>query len=163
MTLEQWAYIGEIAAAVAVVASLMYVARQLGQNTTMMKATSASERIQRDFDIAFPIVENRGVAEIWVKGRQGLDNLDEVDRWRIMFLEREIIIHWNHVFQLKKQGLLPDSDWNEQQWIIQNMGNHKAMRASWEIFKGAYEETFQDFVEGLFAIADGGPESVVKA
>ena len=33
MTLEQFAYLGEILAAVAVVASLIYVARQLGQNT----------------------------------------------------------------------------------------------------------------------------------
>ncbi len=38
MTLEQLAYLGEIVAAVAVVASLIYVARQLSQNTEMMRA-----------------------------------------------------------------------------------------------------------------------------
>ena len=48
MTLEQLAYLGEIVAAFSVVASLIYVAKQLGQSTAMMRANASHERVQRD-------------------------------------------------------------------------------------------------------------------
>jgi len=43
MTLEQWAYLAEIVAVLLVIASLVYVARQLHQNTEMMRAESRNE------------------------------------------------------------------------------------------------------------------------
>jgi hypothetical protein len=45
MTLEQIAFIGEIIASIAVIASLVYVARRVGQNTAMMRVNAASERL----------------------------------------------------------------------------------------------------------------------
>ncbi len=48
MTLEQYAAIAEIIGAVLVIASLIYVARQLGQNTEMMRANASGQRVQRD-------------------------------------------------------------------------------------------------------------------
>ena len=59
MTLEQWASIGEIVASLGVVVSLIYVARQLGQNTALMRINASAERLQRDFDIAAPLIESR--------------------------------------------------------------------------------------------------------
>ncbi len=47
MTLETYAYLGEIIAAVAVIASLIYVARQLGQTTAMMRVGAACTKMGR--------------------------------------------------------------------------------------------------------------------
>ena len=58
MTLEQYAYLGEIIAAIAVVASLIYVAKQLGQNTELMRVGASSERLQRDWEISGMVVES---------------------------------------------------------------------------------------------------------
>ena len=64
MTLEQYAYFGEIIAAVAVVASLIYVARQLGQNTAMMRVNAARERVQRDTELSSAISGSQEFAEL---------------------------------------------------------------------------------------------------
>ena len=64
MTLEQYAYIGEIIAAIAVVASLIYVVRQIGQNTEMMRASAASERVQRDTELSTSVSDSQEFAEI---------------------------------------------------------------------------------------------------
>jgi hypothetical protein len=69
MTLEQYSYIAQIVASIGVVASLIYVARQLVQNTRMMRASVSNDRVQRDFDLSGALFNNREFAEIWCKSR----------------------------------------------------------------------------------------------
>ena len=154
MTLEQFAYLGDIAAAVGVIVSLLYVARQLGQSTDMMRAAASSGRVERDYQIAGPVIENRDVAEMWLKADKAFGELDAVDQIRMLFFERKAIGLWYHDFQLHERGLLPDADWHEHVWIIQNIGRRQAVRAAWQTFRGAYQREFQDFIDRQFAIAD---------
>jgi hypothetical protein len=69
MTLEQYSYIAQIVASIGVVASLIYVARQLVQNTRMMRASVSNDRVQRDFDLSGAVFTNREFAEVWCKSR----------------------------------------------------------------------------------------------
>ena len=67
--------IAEILGAVAVVASLMYVGKQVAQNTAMMRVGSASETLEKDFDLTNPILESAELADIWSKGDHRLDEV----------------------------------------------------------------------------------------
>ena len=154
MTLEQFAYLGEIFAALSVVLSLIYVARQLGQNTAMMRVAAASEAVERDFQMVAPIVQSRELAEVWMKGETDFSSLEPADQTRLMFFERRAIVLWHHRFQLRQQNLVPDASWHEQTWIIQNIGRRQAIREAWRTFREAYDPAFQEFVDGQFAIAD---------
>ncbi len=154
MTLENIASLAEIFGLMLVIASLIYVARQLGQTTAIMRVNASGERLQRDTDIANSIIHSREVAEYWVKGATELDSLDETDRQRLMFFERRAIMHWHNMFGLHAQNLVPDSDWQELKWVIQNIGRRQAVRESWRIFKVAYQKPFQEFVDEQFSIAD---------
>jgi len=154
MTIEQYAYLGEIIAAIAVIASLIYVARQLVQTNTMMRVSAASERMERDYELVIPIIESREFAEIWMQGGDHFENLHEVDRQRLLFFERRAIMLWHHTYQLRQQNLFPDANWQEQVWVIQKIGRRKAVREAWRTFGEAFEQPFQDFVERQFEIAD---------
>ena len=154
MTLEQYAYLGEILAAVGVVASLIYVARQLGQNTMMMRVAAASEAVERDYDLVAPMIQSQELAEIWMKGGTEFATLDPAHQTRLMFFERRAIVLWHHRFQLRQQGLVPDASWHEQTWIIQNLGRRQAIRAAWRAFGEAYEPAFRQFMDSQFEIAD---------
>ena len=68
MTLEQYAYLAEIIGVALVIASLVYLARQLKQTTEMMRVGAANERVQRDYDIVSQLISSREVAEIVRKG-----------------------------------------------------------------------------------------------
>ncbi len=154
MTLENIASLAEILGLMLVIASLIYVARQLGQTTAIMRVNASGERLQRDTDIANSIIHSREVAEYWIKGATELDSLDDTDRQRLMFFERRAIMHWHNMFGLHAQNLVPDSDWQELKWVIQNIGRRQAVRESWKIFKVAYQKPFQEFVDEQFSIAD---------
>lgn len=154
MILEQIAYIGETIAAISVIASLVYVARRVGQNTAMMRVNAASERLQREYDIASPMIQNREIAEIWVKSASEFNTLDHVDRERMIVYERRVIALWHHVFVLRQQNLYADAEWHEAKWMIRNFGRRQANREAWRVVRGAFEKPFQDFVDRQIAIAD---------
>lgn len=158
MTLEQWASIGEIAASLAVVVSLIYVARQLGQNAALMKINASAERLQRDFDIGAPLIESSEVTEIWLKGEKEFDSLSEADRVRLMLFERRAILHWHNMFGLRNQKLLSDADWNEMTWLIRNLAcRRQVVRETWKVFRDSFEVPFQAFIDEQFSITDRTP------
>jgi len=154
MTLGNIASFAEIFGLMLVIASLIYVARQLGQTTAIMRVNASGERLQRDTDIANSIIHSREVAEYWMKGATEFDSLDETDRQRLVLFERRAILHWHNMFGLHAQNLVPDSDWYELKWVIQNIGRRQAIRESWNIFKDSFQKPFQDFIEEQFSIAD---------
>ena len=146
--------IAEISGAVVVVASLVYVGRQIGQNTAMMRISAASETMERDYDLVLPLIESHDFTEIWLKGDHRLDELSEADRQRLLFFERRALTLWHHNYQLRMQGLFPDAMWHNQNWIIQNIGRRQAIREAWSLFKDSHETSFQEYMDEQFQIAD---------
>jgi hypothetical protein len=146
--------IAEIIGVLLIVASLAYVARQLSQNTAMMRARAASERLERDYELVLPLIESGEFADIWIKGDHEYGGLNESDQQRLLFFERRAISLWHHMFQLRAQNLLADSSWGEQVWVIRNIGRRQAVREAWRLFKGAFEPDFTEFVDDEFAKSD---------
>jgi len=154
MTLEQYAYLGEIAAAVGVMVSLAYVARQLGQNTAMMRIAAASERVERDFHLVDPLILSREFAEVWHKGGSEFASLDEVDRDRLIYHYRRGFVVWHQLFDLREQSLLPEADWREHLWTMRSVGRRQAAREAWGAFEESYEPRFRELVSQQFALSD---------
>ena len=58
------------------------------------------------------------------------------------------------MFGMRQQDLVPESDWIEMKWIIQNIGRRQSIREAWKVFKDSFQAPFQVFIEEQFAIAD---------
>jgi hypothetical protein len=146
MTLEQLAYLAQIVGAGLVVASLVYVGRQLRQNTAIMRQNAAGYYLGLQERLCGEVANNRELAEYWLKGASDFESLDDVDRQRIMLFEWRAITGWNQLFHLRKDGLVPDSQWNELLWSVKNFMTRQSAREAWTVFKGAFGKPFQDFV-----------------
>ncbi len=162
MTLEQLAYVAEIVAAIAVIASLIYFARQLHQTNAMMRVSASNSRVEREYDILNDVIANRDIAEIWCKGDTSFDSLDEVDQQRLIFFERRAIVLWHHIFSLRQQDLYSDDDWHWNEWVIQNIGRRQAIREAWNQFKDSYQEPFREYIDEQFRIADEDNSTVER-
>jgi len=154
MTLEQVAAVAEIVGVILVVASLVYVARQLRQNTEMMRANASDQRAQRDAELNFKVSDSQEFAEIWLKGASDFDNLNELHQVRLIFFNRTAIVHWHSMFSLRIRSLLPDSDWNEMKWMIRHVGSRQDTLEAWKMFKPSFEEPFQEFLDAELAAAE---------
>lgn len=89
MTIEQWGAVGEIVGALAVVASLVYLAVQIRQNTKQlshnMKATelAAFERnIEAGNRIREMLIVNQDVLDLYTRGIKSYRRLEPVEKIR---------------------------------------------------------------------------------
>ncbi len=89
MTIEEWGAIGEIVGALAVVASLVYLAVQIRQNTRQlslsMKATelAAFERnVESGNRVREMFIHDRKVTELYTRGIRNYDDLCAEDKLR---------------------------------------------------------------------------------
>ena len=147
MNLEQIYYASELIASVAVIATLIYVAKEVRQNTSAMRANSSQAWTELNFQLATPVALDREVAERWIEGGSDFESLDSVDQQRLVFYEWRAIEAWHHSFHLHEQGVLPEWQWQKIIWILENqIGHRQSVKASWKSFKGAYDQPFQDFM-----------------
>lgn len=68
MGLEQIYYLTELIASVAVIVTLVFVAKEVRQNTSMMRVNSSQAWTDLHFQLAGPIALDRELAERWISG-----------------------------------------------------------------------------------------------
>ncbi len=146
MTLEQYAYLGEIIAAIAVIASLIYIAQQLRQNTDMMRVSNSHNFVDSNMRLCTAVVTDYNLAKLWVKAGSELDDLDATDRQRIVLFEWQAIMAWHNYFNLRQQNLVSDSQWHELTWIVANLGRRQSVQEAWRTYKGGYNKQFQEYM-----------------
>lgn len=83
MTIEQLGNIGEFVAAIATVATLIYLAFQLRQNTRALKASAFQNVTSEMGKNVEHIMANNELAEILVKGTAKPESLSAVERLRL--------------------------------------------------------------------------------
>jgi hypothetical protein len=150
MTLEQWAYIGEIAASLAVIASLVYVARQLKQNTNAMIVNNAHSFVEFNNRLNTPFAMDRNFAELWLEAGSDFDSLDAVDKQRLIVWEWQAIAAWSNFFNLRQNGLISNAQWSELEGSFPMFGQRQSVRESWKTFKHLYSREYQQFMDQYF-------------
>jgi hypothetical protein len=150
MTLEQWASLADIVASVGVVVSLLYVARQLRQNTDAIRVSNADNYTDFYFKLNTPFATDREFAELWVKGESEFDGLDSVDRQRLVIWEFQALAGWSKYFNLRQQALISDPQWQELVGTFAHFGRRQSMREAWRMFRGIYGQPYRDFMAPYF-------------
>jgi hypothetical protein len=115
MTLEQIAYLAEIVAALAVVASLIYVARQLSQNNEQLAAQARATRVSNRLNAYLLPVNDRDLADALIK--QG--NREPLSECENLILGRYIgslLVAFQHVYAESRRGLIDEGSIPVETW-----------------------------------------------
>ena len=143
MTLDQYAAVAEIIGVTLVIASLIYVALQLRQNTEMMRAESRNAIQHSKQQELFLMLQN---PDIW-RGitKQELD--DESIRISL-WLTASLRAREHEWFQFR-HGVLDESAWKSYATAIPFALANERPRAWWGGTKPMYEKEFVEMVDGL--------------
>ena len=116
MTLDQIFSASQIAAAIAVVASLFFVGLQLRQSDRTQRAGSLQSVLDGYRDRTFlPGINNGEVTEIWARGLTSLDLLDANEKRRFFFIMLNEFLHMQHVVKLRELKMIEPVDYDA--WI----------------------------------------------
>ncbi len=83
MSFEQISYLAQIVASVAVVASLLFVALQIKQNTRALQRNEHNSTMEQWTVIRQAIAQNREIAELMTAGLHGERPMDSADQLRL--------------------------------------------------------------------------------
>lgn len=163
MTIQDWGAVGEIIGAIAVVASLVYLALQIRQNTQQIAHSIETERVAslgRNIQAANRLrelfIRDRVIAELYLAGVEDFDALKGADKFRFELLLRNIFTEFQGAYIRNLSfGHDPD-DFSGGGRMIDSILKHKGVRRCLEQAQTDWRPEFREFVEARIASIDGG-------
>jgi hypothetical protein len=121
MTLQDWGDLGQVIGALAVVVTLIYLAKQIGQNTHAMDearklALAQTYQVRSDAlqEMLVHAADSEFIGPIIIKLTElgyptdvsALDKLDDVERGRFRLWQIAQLTHWDNMYYQFEQGYL---------------------------------------------------------
>ena len=154
MNWEAIGAIGEIVGAMAVVASLVYLATQIRQSTKVARSATrqaiaeTAQRLGQDF------LDDSGMAEIFVRHISG-EELSPVDEIRLQARCYRDMRHWENIHYQLSEGLMTEEQWHGFRKNLQALLGVKAYRDYWEHESEHYSESFRTEIAAILEGLDG--------
>jgi hypothetical protein len=150
VTFQDLGSIGELIAAVATIATLVYLAAQIRNNTRSVEANSYHAINSLLGDVNRSIVEDPEVARIHLAGSQDFSALNPEDQLRFSLLTANRFRQFDDIYYHYRRGLLEEGTWRVQRRIIADTLGHPGVVAWWRTraSRGFHDE-FVSEVESL--------------
>jgi hypothetical protein len=149
MSLSDWASIAIIVQGALFIVSIAFVWIQLRENTKLVRAANTQTLVELSSPFYFQLAQDRGLTEIWRKGTERLDELDDIDRERYFcLLTWWLMLHENIYHQWKRKLVDEDTyiSWTRDLEYFarrQRLGNH------WSRLSNYFEVSFAEHVTSI--------------
>ena len=160
MNWEAIGAIGEVAGALGVIATLLYLAFQIQQNTRSIRgATLNAITAHKQFELRW----SSDIAAAWRKSLAEPENLTEDESWQIAeWMASSFVARQNEYFQYK-QGLIDKETWEASEKIIAMALASNWGRKWWEEFgPNAFTEPFINVVNEVLENSDVDYAAIVE-
>ena len=130
LSLADWGHIAEIFGAIAVVVSLVYVGKQLQQNTEAIQ-TQTSQQVLATYGLAqLTVIGDESMAPILVKADAG-ETLTPVEAMRLDTWVHLVFANWEQTYRSNRAGQLDDEDWQAWDRFFRWNMNSDYIRETW--------------------------------
>ena len=165
--LQKWALVAEIASAVAVVVSLIFLALQIKDgneqaklNTEAVRASTLQQHLRQHSMYVLEQANNAELAAIIIKGYAGLDSLSQQELAQYgPFVTNQMRNHFA-AHELMRTGLLPSGHWQTFAAALErSMHRSKGVRELWAQRRNEFPEEFRKLVDDIAAKAESMPSN----
>ena len=147
MKLVDLAQIAEIVAAVAVVASLIYVGKEVQSNTSAVRGAAMQAIATTDADALMTVAADSDLSEIIRLGQQDPSQLTPADAFRYGLFMRQFWLSFQNIYQQSELGLIDSSVWQSYVSVICGMWSQPGPRDTWSDHIDVLETSFVSVVE----------------
>lgn len=131
LTMDDLGAIGDFVSGIAVVVSLLYLARQLQQANRAHEASTTNAVTSFFAGLLVQIGSNRDICEAIVKQGQG-EPLDPVARVQMAFVLRGQLVAFENYYKQFVLGFMDRSGWESRRGIVVEILSNPAARALWD-------------------------------
>jgi len=131
LTLADWANIGEIIGAIAVVISLVYVGVQIRENTEEMRAANRQQLIGRAHEATAGFALSPELSAVMAKVAAG-DSLTSGEQVQYGYSIRSMLYDVQEALVLNREGRLDDAYWETRAAVARSYMSSPLARAVYE-------------------------------
>lgn len=152
--LEQLYFVSQITAAIFVVASILFLALSVRQNSRLLQRTMMEDQRSANNALFERIATDQEFAEFHMRIGTDFDSLNAVEEYRARFLSQLNLRASMHAIQARQDGYVSDLEWRELQERLKFAGRRKNMVPVWQQIKDTYPKEIQTILEELTGIAN---------
>jgi len=143
--------LGEFIGSIVIVATLIYLAIQVRQNTRATRLES-SRAITSEFNSFLDMLaSNRELADIWYGGLSNYQSLDDTDKMRFTLAVSRVVRTTQEGFMEWREGAMDTEDWQTIAKPFMDLLRYHGFREVWSKRKHHYSNDFQNFVDKVIA------------
>lgn len=151
MTLEQFAWLGNIVSGLGVIATVIYTAVQIRSNTRAVRASAFQQIVDSFSSISFDIAKDKNLTDLFLRAGRDFSGLSDVERAQYNFMLSSFLRRAESVYFQTESRTLRDKHWAgiraSIEWVMSSPGAH----ASWKEIKNRFNPQFGAFIDGLNA------------
>ena len=147
MNLQDLANLGEFVSSIAVIASLVYLAIQMRQNTEAIRGENYSRALDRISAMQAKISGDREFATLMSVGTTDPTQLSPLDRVRFTLLGYEMFGGFEFMFLQAKDGKLPTEVWRRWSETTEWWLSLPGIRTWWAVRPAPFSESFTVYVD----------------
>ncbi|HXA09719.1 MAG TPA: hypothetical protein VNW28_07030 [Chthoniobacterales bacterium] len=146
--------ISQLVSSVAVVLSVLYLAKEVHRSTRVAKVAAQDSAASAVRDVTNTFMENADMSRIWGTGLEDIKTLSREDQARFFhaahqFLKALETIHFHYV-----NGLMDEQLWRGWQELLRHYIVAPGIARYWEIRDQLFSARFREFVSQLEPLRD---------
>jgi hypothetical protein len=155
LSLSEITNFAEITAALATIATLVYLAIQIRDNTVVQKAEArrAIQSITSDYSTL--IVQDKEVAKLFTTGLMDVGSLDINERMQFFFLLAMLVGLLDQTFADYQLKIIDEELFLTGSFSVFRMLKTSGGREFWAVNSGSYTSAFRDYVDS--SVYEGSP------
>jgi hypothetical protein len=148
VTLEEMNYVVQMAANVAVIASLVFVVFQVRMGLRMMRDQAARNHNEKVQSISRAMFENADLADLWARcSSAGMVGLTDGERVRFVNFYTYALRVWEELFIQHRNGIMDVVVWKANMRILRDTRPLPGAKEVWAIRRHLFTPDFQAFYE----------------
>lgn len=156
MTLQQVSYWAEIFGVVAIVATLIYLAVEIRQNTKSVRLSAVHDISSLYASVMLTMGGDKDNADVWIRGLEDYAKLDRLDRTRfLVFMGVSVRTLSDQYFQWQ-EGALDTQVWNGMRHVIDDFAQYEGFKTYWDLRSHQFSEGFQAYFNSALERAPAG-------
>ena len=147
MTIQDLGRIGEFLAALATLATLLYLAVQIRANTITVRSQARRSSVVNTLTTSAAIGSNKEAASIFRRGRGDFGSLDPDEKTQFLFLLSMLIAETEAAFVDFQLGIQNREDFESTSSSVRRLLRTPGGREYWRTFGSNTTPAFKEFVE----------------
>ncbi len=168
LTLQDLANLSLVVGGIVAVLSVLILFKELRENNKLTRAANTQALVELSAPFYMGIIQDRKLAELYVRGGKETGQMDEVDRYRYRSLVSWWLVFHENAYYQWRNGLLDAHSYKPWANDLDVFLRQQNVAVHWKEMKGLFQDEFAKYVTGRIdecqkAAAQGVPTAAPGA